>query len=311
MSDMETLNVVPRGEVQNIYSWESKEIQFYNGMVVHNRKRARAKKMLSFVVYGKENMLVYLRDFYDRHHGLLDKFYFNYDGVKETCQFAEKITFKQLREVKTIVGYSAEIKLQVDRSKVLYQGLPEFAEFDFPIRGTIEDTDDWNTNILETLANAREKTWNTPIHTFTFNMNGKKAERDRLLALYNRYGDFSPLQFINHGNIYSVYMPSELTVTDIREMQNIVGYKCQMTLTSDNGTANHVVLKPYSYLFGESNEFYFKRAVCYLSGKEKSEVLGVNKENTYLFGTSQTPQTASSSTMHLVILGVPIKKDGD
>ena len=81
MSDMEVLNVVPRGEVNNIYSWESKEIQFYNGMVVHNRKRARAKKILSFVVYGKENMLVYLRDFYDRHHGLLDKFYFNYDGI--------------------------------------------------------------------------------------------------------------------------------------------------------------------------------------------------------------------------------------
>lgn len=311
MSDIEVLNVVPRGEVQNIYSWGSKEIQFYNGMVVHNRKRARARKTLSFVVYGKENMLGYLRDFYDRHHGLLDKFYFNYDGTKETCRFAEKITFKQIREAKNIVGYSAEIKLQIDRSKVLYQELPEFAEFDFPIRGEIEDTDDWNTNILETLADAREKTWNNPVHTFTFNMNGKKAERDRLLALYNLYGDFSPLQFINHGNIYNVYMPSELTITDIREMQNIVGYKCQMTLTSDNGAATHVVLKPYSYLFGESNEFYLKRAVFYFSGKEKSELLGVDKVKTYLFGAPMIPQTASSSTMHLVVFGAPIKKDGD
>lgn len=243
MSELDTFNVRPRGDVTHSFAWNSTEVKYWNGRVQHNRKRVKPLHTMSFTVSGLSEDLEYVSNFYDAHHGCLDPFYFVYDGKKETCYFSEKVTVRQNRELNKIIGYEMSVSLRIDHSTYDAQDIPEKPRFNFPILGKIEDSSDWNTNLLDMLVVGREKTYDIPVHEFSFNLSGLKEERDKLISSYVSLGDFTKFRFDNKGMIYYVYYPSELQIVDKRELQNIIGYTCRMTLTSTNSLVDYLGLK--------------------------------------------------------------------
>ncbi len=268
MSELKTLKVFPRGEVTYALDWSSFDVTFYNGRVQKNRKKIHPSRTLSFTVSGSRKDWEYLRDFYNEHHGCLMPFLFNYDGNILQCRFAEKITLIQKRELKNIIGFEALVVLTVDNQKSPYNTLPKIKQFDIPIRGQIEDEIDWNTNILDMLVKGRGETWKIPVHRFTFSLSGTKKERDKLIQMYDMYGDFVPIEFPANDEIYKCFMPPTLEITDIREGQKIVGYRAEMTLTSVNELQDILSLqKEWAFLMGEEQLFQVYKPIAFLMGK--------------------------------------------
>lgn len=273
MAELEVLSVRPVGEVTHHYEWGSNDITYYNGRVQKNRKKIHADRTLSFKVSGTRKMWEYLRDFYDAHRGCLDPFLFDYDGTRLQCRFADKLTFEQKRELKQVVGYVANVTLTVENIKTPYQKLPDIKRFDLPIRGKIQDEDDWNTDILDMNIKARKETWKYPVHKFTFTLSGTVKERNKLIDLYNLYGDFVPLEFASNDTIYKCFMPSVLEIVDKREGQTVVGYTANVTLTSINELQEIFAIRcPYGFLMGKANQFDISNMYGFLFGSTPSRV---------------------------------------
>lgn len=268
MSELKTLDVIPRGDVNHTYEWNSNEIQFYNGRVQKNRKKIHPNRNMSFTVSGGRRMWEYLRDFYDEHHGCLMPFFFDYDGKRLQCRFADKIAFSQKRELKDVLGFEATITLSVENTKEPYVTPPNIKRFDLPIRGTIEDEIDWNTDVLDMNIQGRKETWKIPVHKFSFNLSGSLANRQKLIELYKRYGDFVPLEFSANDSLYKCFMPSTLEITDKREGARIVGYTANMTLTSVNELQDILSLRnSFGFLLGDSQSFDVSSPMGFLLGK--------------------------------------------
>ena len=268
MAELETLKVFPRGDVTHTFDWGSHDITFFNGRVQKNRKRIHALRTLSFSVSGTYKTWEYLKNFYNSHHGCLDQFIFNYSGESFVCRFAEKISLTQKRELNNIVGFETTIALSIDNQKAPFNPLPAIKQFDFSIRGQIEDDIDWNTNVLDMNVKARGETWQVPVHKFSFTLSGTKKERDRLIKTINMYGDFVPFEFPANDEIYKCFLPSSVVIVDKREGQKVIGYSSQITLTSVNELQDIFSLKKeWAFLIGEEELFYVRNPVCFAVGK--------------------------------------------
>jgi len=268
MAELRTLDVLPRGDVTNTYEWNSHDVNFYNGRVQKNRKRIHPSRTLSFNVSGSRKTWEYLRDFYNDHHGCLMPFYFVYGGEKLKCRFADKLMISQKREIHNVVGFTAQVTLSVDNQKADYVQPPKIKQFDIPIRGTIEDDIDWNTNILDMNVKGRTETWTIPVHKFSFTVRGNKKERDKLIQMVNMYGDFVPIEFSANDEIYKCFLPSSVEIVDKREGQRIIGYTSQLTLTSVNELQDILSLyKEWAFLLGEEQLFQVYKPIAFLMGK--------------------------------------------
>lgn len=230
---MEILTVVPRGEVEITYTWGSGSIDFRDGSFQKHRKRVRANKTMKFVVSGLKKTMDYLINFYNEHRGQLDKFYFEYDGVQEICTFGDKLSITEKREIKgrnhsEVVGFSCEVLLSVDSQSTIYESVGN--NFDFiPYREVIEEID-WNTTVLDMGAAGRVKTYSKPRRKYSMKISGTKDTRDRLINLYNIYGDFGKVMLNYGGETIPCLMPESLVITDKRELTKIVGFSCDIDL---------------------------------------------------------------------------------
>ena len=301
MKELKVLEVVPWGDVTNSYSWGSVAVKFQNGRVQKNRKRVHATRTVSFRVAGTEKMWDYLRNFYNSHRGCLDSFYFDYGGERLQCRFAEKVTLIQKRELRNVVAFEAGVSLLVTNVKATMLPLPQVERFDFPILGKIEDEVDWNTRKLDMNIQARAETWQVPIHRFSFLLSGLKGERDKLIAMYNAYGDFVPMEFATNGELYKCFFPGTLEIVDKREGQMIIGYTAKVTLTSTNEVADIVAVKnSYAFLIGAQQSFWMAHPWVFLLGKSWGSA-GLSKPFAVIVG--KEPGHFMVSQLKAVLLG--------
>ena len=61
-----------------------------------------------------------LMDFYNAHHGQLDSFFFEYDGIKDLCYFSTTLAVKQTVAMKEIQMFSCDVALEVKSQSVSY-----------------------------------------------------------------------------------------------------------------------------------------------------------------------------------------------
>lgn len=228
---METLNLVPRGEVSVTYTWGSTSVDYQTGSVQKHRNRIKAKKNFTFTVSGTKEKMDYLLSTYDKYKGLYDRFIFEYDDVKDICTFSEKIQVIEKRELKKIVGFECEIKIAADTQSSSYE-YDDDNIFPFTPRGEVSEEVEWNTNVLDMGAPARMTTFTIPRRKFVFKVSGLKKDRQKLINLYNVYGDFTPIIFKYRGQEFECYFSESLTIVDKREIDKIVGFEAEIELTT-------------------------------------------------------------------------------
>lgn len=279
---MNKLQIVPRGDVTNTYTWENHEVQFYSGKKQKVRRRIHPKREMAFTVMGDKETMNYLQEFYDYHKGYLDSFLFDYDGQELTCNFASKISIKQSREVSNIVGFSADISLIVQTSAVA-PTINDNDTFSFHPRGTITDTTDWNTNVIDMFSKQTEQTWEHPIHTFSIELTGDKADRDKLLAFYLKNGDFNEVRFTNNNTDYFALMPSSLSIVDKRELNTIIGYTCSFDLVSTNSEVSLVDLSDlHSFVIGVGSQLTVSQPHAFTINTPKVALLTVSQPHAFI-----------------------------
>ena len=224
---MEIFDFTPRGTVSLSYEWNSNPIEFESCVKQYCRRRVHAKKTYTFTISGSN--VKRLLDFYNKHYGLQEPFYFTYDGVTEVCYFSQAIVPKCIRENGKIKAYSCNIALEVDQQRTNYPVAQESDELP-PPRGETEESFDWHTNLVSmgqrTERRARQS---KPTRTITGKWSGLKAERDKLIRLFNSHCRV-PLTFRYNGEVLKVMFPDKIEVRDKRELKTIVGYECQMEL---------------------------------------------------------------------------------
>ena len=225
---LDKFKLSPKGNVQISLSWGSKKIDFQSGKYQILRKRIYAKKSYQFTVSGLTKDLEWLTSFYNSHYGQLKPFLFEYDGNVETVYFGGSLQLEVKREVGKIVGFSASITLDLDHrtattSKALESDVLPRAS------GNISKTIDWNTKIYTSSSTTRRKERNTPETKLSANFKGSKKERDKIIALYESH-EMIPLLFYYNNEKIKVRFPDSITLTDYREIKNIVGYSCDMDL---------------------------------------------------------------------------------
>lgn len=116
---LETLTLVPRGEVQVSKDYGNNTVEYENGTKQFQRRWISPRIVFSFSVQGDKDMKEYLEDFIDEVHGNYSKFLWVYEGVTYTVRFGEKsIVFKDIRGYggEGVIGYSADITLEVVKS---------------------------------------------------------------------------------------------------------------------------------------------------------------------------------------------------
>ena len=224
---MEVFKFTPYGDVTIGYQWDSKAMASENYTKQYYRRRIHAKKTYSFTVSGLQ--LAELVKFYDRHKGLLEPFYFTYDGVTEVCYFAQAINPRCKRENGVIKAYSCEVALEVDRQVTAYPAALETDELPAPY-GETDQVFDWHTQLVTAGQRTERRARQTkPVRTITGKWSGLKPERDRLIRLFNAHCRV-PLTFRYNGEVLKVVFPDKLEIKDKRELKTIIGYECQMEL---------------------------------------------------------------------------------
>lgn len=209
------------------YAWSNREFEFESMEKQHPRTRIKAKKTYSFTVAGT-NIDEFI-GFYNDHHGLLDPFYFTYDGVKELCYFSEAIAPKIYRECGTIVGFECEVSLEVDSQKASYSANPLETDMLPRPHGEITRKYDWGTQIVEMGASQRRMKSPKARETITAKFSGAKSDRDKIIDLFNTHCKM-PVILPMGNKQYRVMFPDSLTITDKREIKNIVGFETELEL---------------------------------------------------------------------------------
>ena len=224
---MDVFSIPPKGEVSIVYEWSSNPVEFENYTKQYYRRRIHAKKTYAFTVSGRD--IKKLIDFYNKHRGLQDPFYFTYDGVTEVCYFSQAINPKCIRENGVIKAYSCNVGLEVDRQVTQYPVAQESDELPIP-RGETDQSLDWHTQLVTAGQRTERMARQTkPIRTIAGKWSGLKPERDKLISLFNSHCRV-PLTFRYNGEVLKVVFPDKLEIKDKRELKTIVGYECQMEL---------------------------------------------------------------------------------
>ena len=112
---METLKLIPRGDVTKAYDYGNNIVQFENGLQQVQRKYVTPRLTLSIHVEGTKEMKDYLEEFINARHGNYEPFYWTYEGHTDVYRFGESaIQFTEIRgyEGEGTVGYKADISLQ-------------------------------------------------------------------------------------------------------------------------------------------------------------------------------------------------------
>ncbi len=230
MSDLQTFRLTPKGQVKISLAWAPKRTDFMSGKSQFQRRRINAKKAYSFTVCGGRKDYDYLMEFYNSHFGQLKPFYFSYDGKTEEVYFGSNLSIKVKREVGKIVGFSADISLDIDKRGKISKITP--SENDMLPKATpaVTYSSDWNTKVYSASpAVNRRKEYDKPREKLSVKFKGLKKERDRIIALYESHADM-PCKFKYDGKEIKVRLPESITITDYREIKNIVGYSCDMEL---------------------------------------------------------------------------------
>ena len=171
----------------------------------------------------------WLINFYNSHKGKFEPFYFSYDGHKEMVYFGDELKVKAKREVGVIVGFEAEISLDIDHR----DGMPTYyaSENDKLPKALAEITytSDWNTKVDSKVATERRVEYESPRQKLSVKFKGLKKDRDRIIQIYESH-EMLPCLFPLDGKYVKVRLPESLTITDYREIKKIVGYSCDMDL---------------------------------------------------------------------------------
>lgn len=224
---MELFNFTPYGDVNITYEWNSKAISFEDYTKQFYRRRVSAKKTYAFTVSGLD--LAALVKFYNEHKGLQEPFYFIYDGVMEVCYFGQAINPRCKRENGVIKAYSCEVVLDVDRQVTKYPTAQETDVLPSPY-GETDQVFDWHTQMVTVGQRTERMARQTkPTRTITGKWSGLKAERDKLIRLFNSHCRV-PLTLRYNGEDLKVVFPDKLEIKDKRELRNIIGYECQLEL---------------------------------------------------------------------------------
>ena len=223
---IDTFTLIPYGKVKISYAWSSDEYESENGTKLYRRKRVHAKKTYSFTVQGIREDMDKLLAFYDKQHGQLNPFFFEYDGIKDLCYFSNVLTVKQSVAMKEIQMYSCEIALEVKAQSVLYPDASTEDMLPSPYKDFTR-TVDWNVQVLEMGATDRRAKSNRKHEKLNATWSGLKPERDTMIKLFNSHCRV-PLKMDYDHNIISVILPDTMEITDYREGKTIVGYECQM-----------------------------------------------------------------------------------
>ena len=193
------------------------------------RKRINAKKSYSFTVSGSRKDFDYLIEFYNNHYGQLKPFIFKYDGNSEEVYFGSALSVKVKREVGEIIGFSAELSLDIDKRGTVKKITPSETDKLPNSRGEITYSSDWNTKVDAKNVTKRRKEYVKPRQKLTVTFRGNKKNRDRLIELYESHASM-PLLFPYDGKMMKVRFPDSISITDYREVNKIVGYECQTEL---------------------------------------------------------------------------------
>lgn len=229
-SNLERLEVYPKGEVKITYDWGGNRHTFFSGDMQVIRKRIHAKKILEITTGGNKQMADDLHDFYNRHYGSYSPFLFTYDDKDEICVFYEALQAEECIEVGKSVGYKVTLQLEV-----LYdETIPEPADADdiCPLNpyGNVIVGDNWNTNVLDMGANGRQKTFDKPIYSFTVIYTGDKKRREQFLSFFLSHGNHTAFIFVHNGVEYYVLFPQSIEVIDKIEANRIVGFETEVEL---------------------------------------------------------------------------------
>lgn len=112
---METLNLVPRGDVQVDRDYGTRTVSFENGVKQYQRLWVTPRVTYSFTANGDKKMKTYLENFLEARHGNYEPFYWNYEGERLIVRFADsKLSIKEIRGFggEGTVGYEASIALE-------------------------------------------------------------------------------------------------------------------------------------------------------------------------------------------------------
>ena len=229
---MDVFPFAPVGNVRVSYAWGNKEVEFENGNKQYVRKRIHAKKTYEFTIGGmadyKKNFKV-LVDIYNAHQGEREKLNFEYDGKNQVLRFGSSIVPKCYRENGSVVTFTCNITLEVDRQGEDF-GTPSIDDV-LPVPfGQTDETYDWHAGKVELGAMTDYYERRTkPMRKINAKFGGMKDTRDRIVKLYNSHCR-TPLTYKNNGETLHVLLPDKLSITDHREAGNIVGFECSMEL---------------------------------------------------------------------------------
>ena len=145
---------IPYGKVKISYAWSSDEYESENGTKLYRRKRIHAKKTYSFTIQGIREDMDKLMDFYNAHHGQLDPFLFEYDGIKDLCYFSNTLAVKQTVAMNEIQMFSCDVALEVKAQSVSYPDASTDDMLPSPYKDFTR-TIDWNVQVLEMGATDR------------------------------------------------------------------------------------------------------------------------------------------------------------
>lgn len=229
MADKDVFRLNPKGDVEINLSWGPERIDFLSGKCQLLRRRIYAKKSYSFVVCGGRKDYDWLIKFYNDHRGQFDGFYFDYDGKREVVFFGNSLKVKVKRENGIIVGFKATIELELDhRSNVNIRPAGESDELP-KATADVSYSFDWNTKVYTTSSTERRLENETPTRKLSVKFKGGKRERDRVISLYESH-EMTPCLFPYDGKMVKVRLPETITITDYREIKQIIGYSCEMDL---------------------------------------------------------------------------------
>jgi phage-related protein len=113
---MQTLNLVPRGNVDKDYNFGTNKVEYESGATQYQRKWVSPRITFSFSVQGDKQMKQYLENFVLAHGGNYTPFKWTYEGTTYVCRFGESsVKFTEIRgyEGEGTVGYEASISLIV------------------------------------------------------------------------------------------------------------------------------------------------------------------------------------------------------
>ena len=229
MAGLDIFKLNPRGEVNTTLAWGTHRIEFMSGKSQFLRRRIYAQKSYSFTVCGGRKDLDWLKTFYNKHKGQYLPFVFKYDGRQEVVYFGSALRLKVKRELGVIVGFKAEVSLEIDHRTQVPVFSPSENDTLPKATASVEHSIDWNTKVYTTSSTERRWEYDKPREKLSVKFKGGKAERDRLMAIFESH-EKTPCLFPYDGKLIKVRLPDSATFTDYREIKTIIGYSCEMDL---------------------------------------------------------------------------------